>query len=331
MRFALRLSKKWILTGLCLASAAMIVLPGYARRFRHAVRPALVPLSSAGTHVNVHLRTRYNEITGRDTAGEGEKITALKRQIHLMQQMVVHQQGQIQALTKWSGTLKGFRCKLLPARVVAVESLPLRNRRLLGAGKRDGVEAGDVVTTRRLFHETPIALPEKLTALGRTYVVGQISDCAAHSATLLLATDRKFRMNAQIWRMVEPGGKRIVEVKSPGGGRRPITFRHRGKSPGAHPAGPPVPVTATGDGRRIVLKDVAADHGIRSGDVLTSDNSAGLLPLGLSIGRVVRVERNVKAAHFVTVFVEPFADTAGLQEVYIVLPYHEAGPGKSGG
>jgi len=68
------------------------------------------------------------------------------------------------------------------------------------------------------------------------------------------------------------------------------------------------------------LKHVPASHGIQPGDVLTSDSTGGLLPIGLTIGKVVRVQQEKKDAHFVSVFVKPLADLSRLQDVYIVVP-----------
>ncbi len=318
--------KKWVLVGLCLFSAALMAPPaGRVRGLcRRAFRGVLVPVSMPGAYVTVHLRTRLDEMTASTSAGDSEKVQALRRQILLMQQMIEHQRRQIQTLTKWNGTLEGFRCRLLPARVIAAEPLALRNRRLVGAGRRSGVGQGDLVTTRIILHGSS-PLPDKLTVLGRNYVVGCISDSSDGSATLLLVTDPHFKMPARLWRLVEPGRQRTIYLTTPTGEMENRTFAHSGRGPGPEPVGKPIPVEAVGNGREVVLEHVPANHGVRAGDILTSDGSTGLLPVGLTIGRVSRVERDRSDAHFVTVFVEPLADLHRLREVYIVLPYRGTG------
>ena len=319
--------KKWVLIGLCLFSAALMSPPaGRVRSLcRQAARGALVPAGMLGTYVTVHLRTRLDEMTAPASPSDDEKVNALRGRILLMHQMIEHQRRQIQTLAKWNKTLEGFRCRLLPARVIAAESLPLRNRRLVGAGNRSGVGPGDLVTTRMVLHESASNLGDKLTVLGRNYVVGCISDSAAGSATLRLVTDPHFKMPAQLWRLVEPDRERAIYSATPAGGMEKRAFRHSGRTSGPEPVGKPVPVEAVGNGREVVLKHVPANHGMRAGDILTSDGSTGLLPLGLTVGRVSRVERDKNDAHFVTVFVEPLADLHRLRDVYIVLPYQGTG------
>lgn len=315
--------KKWVLVGLCLFSAALMTPPaGRIGGFcRQAVRCVLAPASMPGAYVTVHLRTRLDEMTASASSGDSEKVRALHRQIFLMQQMVEHQRRQIQTLTKWNETLEGFRCRLLPARVIAAESLAMRNRRLVGAGRRSGVNTGDLVTTRIVLHESELRLRDKFTVLGQNYVVGCIGNSSDGSAMLLLVTDPHFKMPARLWRLVEPGRKRTIYLTTPSGEMESRTFAHSGRGPGAEPVGNPIPVEALGNGREIVLEHVPVNHGVRAGDILTSGDVTGMLPLGLTIGRVSRMERDRNDAHFVTVFVEPLADLHRLRDVYIVLPY----------
>lgn len=315
--------KKWVLFVLCLLSAVLMAPP--AERVRGLCRQAagcvLVPASMLGAYVTVHLRTRLDEMTASASSGDSEKVRALRRQILLMQQMIEYQRRQIQTLTKWNGALEGFRCRLLPARVLSAEPLSLRNRRLIDTGGRSGVGPGDLVTTRIVLHESASPLTDKLTVLGQNYVVGCIGNSSDGSATLLLVTDRHFKIPAKLWRLVEPGRQRTIYLTDSTGGMENRTFVHSGKGQGAEPIGNPIFVEAVGNGREVVLKHVPANHGVLAGDILTSDGSTGLLPIGPQIGRVNRVERDKNDAHFVTVFVEPSADLRRLTDIYIVLPY----------
>ncbi len=317
--------KRWVLVGLCLLGVVLMLPPaGRVRGFcRHAARPILVPMSMFGTYVTVHLRSRMDEMTVSSSSAD-EQSQALRGQILLMQQMIEDQRREIRMLSKWSGKLEGFRCRLLPARVIAAEPLSLRNRRLISAGNRSGVGPGDLVTTRRIIHESDSPLPDKLTVLGQNYVVGCVSNSSSGSATLRLVTDPYFKVSAKLWRMVEPGGRRTIFLASKAGEVEKRIYEHSGKTPGPERVGNPIPVEATGNGREVVLEHIPSNHGVRAGDVLTSDGSTGLLPFGLWIGRVSRIERDRNDAHFVTVFVEPLSDLRRLRNVYIVLPDGQA-------
>jgi len=323
MRLGRKLTGKRILAGLCLLSVALMFLPG-GQRLRRVARPVVAPLGHLGMSLPVHLRTRVAEIAGRGGAGADPLPPALEAELLALRQELARRRRQVEALSRWRSVLRGFPCRLIPARVVASDPLPMRDRRLIGAGSRQGLRAGDMVTTRRLIHEADVALPEKLTVLGRNYVVGRIVDCAAYTATLQLVTDPGFRMSAKLWRFVYPGQERTIYLPGRDGGLEPRTFRHDGSSPLPQAVGRPVDVRAEGDGRRIVLRQVPANHGIRPGDMLTSGDSPAV-PLGMTIGRVSEVRRDRDAAHYVTVFVEPLGKLARLREVYVLMPRSREG------
>ncbi|MHC4717391.1 MAG: rod shape-determining protein MreC, partial [Planctomycetota bacterium] len=163
-------------------------------------------------------------------------------------------------------------------------------------------------------------LPPGLVALGTNYVVGRMVDCAAFSGTLQLVTDRSFEMPAALWRLVAPRRRRMVYVRGADGGLQKVFIPHDGKSPGLQTVGEPIVARATGDGRHVVLRNVPAYYRIRAGDLLTTSRAWQLAPFPLRIGQVVRTAPEKENAHFVTVYVEPFADLAGLSEVYVIQP-----------
>ena len=314
--------KKWVFICLCFFSI-VLMLPQAGRLsslFRHAVHGVLVPASLPGRYVVVHLRTRLDEMTASASPREVEKTEALRRQMFMMQRTIDYQHRQIQTLAKWDGVLEGFRCSLLPACVLYAEPSVLRNRLVVGAGSSRGVVGGDLVTTRLVIHDSPSPLPDKLVVLGQNYVVGCIADSSQFSATLVLVTDPHFKMPGKLWRMVEPGQKRTIYLTSPSGEISSRIFVHSGSGSAAEPVGNAILVEVEGSGCEVFLRHVPANHGIRAGDVLTSDDSTGLLSAGPWIGRATRIERDKNDAHFVTVFVEPFADLHNLRDVYIVLP-----------
>lgn len=326
MRLARRPSKKGVLAALMLASAILLAVPAhYSRWICHVFQPLLAPLGKAGMYLTTGVRARVSELAGRTDAGaDAEQVaflTAVRQQLQTKDETIAE-------LRQWRAALEGFPCKLIDASVVGAEPLGLRDRRLLDAGAADGAADGDLVTTRRLLHPIGVALPEHLTVLGRNYVAGRIIRPGAHTATLQLVTDPKFQMPAMLWRIVHPGGKRAIYEELPDGGRVRTEHVHDGR-PGPYPVGDPptpVPVLVQGDGRRIVLRDVPARHGILAGDIVTTSRSTELLlPFGLTIGRVARTEPDKQDPHAVTVFVDPLANLATLRRVYVVMPLDRAG------
>jgi cell shape-determining protein MreC len=319
MRLLRKPSKRWALGGLMLASVVLMLLPvNCSRWMSRAVQPVLAPLGVPGMHLVDHVRTRAGEMTGGGNPDRDEAVEAL---MTVIRQRMESQQRTIDELRKWRETLGAFPCKLIDASVVGVESVPLRNRRLLDAGSSEGVRDGDLATTRRLLHRMGVALPRHLTVLGRNYVAGRIVHPGAYTATLQLVIDPEFEMRAQLFRMLRPGAERAIYVRTPEGGKAAKTFRHDNRTPGPYPVGNAVPVLAQGDGRQIVLRQVPAEHGILPGDMVTTRELAELqLPFGLPIGRVTGTRPDEDDAHSVTVFAEPLAKLGTLRQVYIVLP-----------
>ncbi len=319
MRLLARPSKGWVLTGLFLVSIVLMLLGERARWLCRRARPVLVPLSHLGMTATVHLRTRAGQLVAAPQPALGGRADALRRELLSARETVRHLNRKIDELRAWRSQLKGFRCKLIDASVIGAEALPLRDRRLLGAGSRRGVAAGDLVTTRRLVHEFPKALPEGLAVLGRSCLVGRIVDSAAYSATLQMVTDPHSRLPGRILRQVGPGQHRAVYVRGPDGGLLRELRRHDGSTRQPQEVGGPIAVRADGDGQGIICRHVPAYHEVRPGDLLKTPRSAGL-PFRLPIGRVRRTEPEKADPHFVTVYVRPLAGLAALRDVYVVLP-----------
>jgi cell shape-determining protein MreC len=310
-------TKKSLLTAAIALSLAGMLLPARLARWPgRAVQSLLTPLGDGGMFLTTGLSRRIDRLlVGRQPApADSELLLATER-------LLAQKQRQINALRKWRRRLprdEDFLCRLIEARVVGVDGLPLRDRRLVNAGRARGVAEGDLVTTRHVLHPFDVALPEKLLVLGRNYAVGRIVKSAAHTATLQLLTDPGFSMPAVLWRMVRPGQERKVEAPATGGGTIIRKIAHGGgREP--HPAGPPIVVRIEGDGERIVLRHVPKKHGIRPGDLITSSET-DLVPSGMAIAEVVETEVEPDEAHFVTVYAEPLADLDSLRYVYIVMP-----------
>ena len=336
----MRLSGKpsrWVLAGLCLLSIVLMLLGERSRWLSRRARPVLVPLSHLGTQGVLHLRVRMDELTGPGARDEQARIGALEQDVRKKQEIIDDLNRGLAAMRKWESILRrpvrspdrpndpptAYKCMLIDAGVIGSEPLPMRDRKLIGAGRRQGVAPGDLAVTRRLLHEYPKALPKGLTVLGRNYVVGQVLDSAGYSATLQLVTDPAFQAPGRILRLVKPGEKRTIYFSRGGadgaGGLEPRQFRHDGSTPAAQVVGKAIAVRADGDGSEIVCRNVSSHHDVRPGDVLTTARTAAL-PFRLTIGRVRGVRSETAEPHYVTVFVTPLANLSALREVYIVLP-----------
>jgi len=288
-------------------------------------RPVLMPLSHAGMAATLHLRGRVRWLSETPREELRRRVEALEQDLLKRQEMIDGLQRKLEHMRQWESRLSGFHHRLIDAVVVAGEALPLRDRRLLGTGSRGGAADGDLVTTRLMLHDYPVAPLDGLTVLGHNYVVGRVRDPAAYSATLQLVTDPGFETPARILRLLAAGQRRPIFVEGPDGGMVRRVREHDGKTAGAQVVGEPVVVSARGAGSEVRCGHVPAHHDVRPGDLLTTPGSEGL-PFRLPIGRVVRVVREADDAHYVTVHVKPAADLGALRDVYIVLP--KARPGR---
>ena len=198
------------------------------------------------------------------------------------------------------GPAEGLGCVLIPARVVADESLSYGHGRTLRVRSGGEAVAGDLVTTRRLITDRRKALG-KFGVLANNVLVGRLGSSDAYTAQLLLVTDSNFQVWAKIVR--DPNRPRDIAGVS------------------AEQILPPIPCHAVGDGRAgLIVKDVPADAKVLPGDALLTETSNSFLPIPVRVGTVVAVEDDPQQGSFQTVRVMPDADLDGLRNVYIVYP-----------
>ncbi len=313
-----RPTRKAALTGLILLSLVLIVLENTGQRripytLSHTLRPVLAPLGEATIYLTSHIAPA--PMTNDERQAEFSAILVQVKQV------INDQQQRINELRHWRDAMEGFPCLLIDGHVTVREGNPLRELRLVDVGDNRGVRPGYLVTTRRIVTPYENELPKGLAVLGSNYIIGVISDSAANTATVQLVTDSQFQMPATLYRMLAPGQQRDVFVSTPSGGLEKKTVTHDGSTAGSYPVGEPIPVLAKGTGKQIVLQQVPATHNIQPGDLLTTGPSTtNLLPIGLTIGRVVDCRFESKDPHHVDVYVEPLADLSNLENVYIVMP-----------
>lgn len=296
---------------------------------RSAVRYAIVPPGDGAMYLVTQFKERRRPAGSGLTDKQAEHLRkeneALRRQVY----------GLVQDRYKWwrrativermrarFGASPRFPYDLIPARVVAGQSLPYGSARVLGAGEAQGAVAGAPVTTRGLRTDRAKALlegsagvirpPQNLMTVTSAVLVGRISWAGEFTATLQLVTDPGFRINARIRRIINRRNPRMIVL--PGGGspvRLTADNNERIK----------VEVEAAGDGKEsLIVKRVAKAHAVRPGDRLVSRTDEYFLPVEISIGDVVVVEPDPDNPGFSTLLVKPHAELAALREVYIVVP-----------
>ncbi len=274
-----------------------------ANPLRSAIRLVLVPPGDGA----MYLATQFKEggkPTGTDLTPK--QIQRLQKENEVLCQMIY---GVAKDRDKWrrrATIVEGVRARfggatdfpydLIPARVVAVDSLPYGTGRVLGTGRSKGAVDGAPVTTRGLQIDRPkallkgsagIAWPQNLMTVTSARLVGRISQAGEYTASLQLVTDAGFSMNA------------VIRRKRDG---RPFNV---------------TPVT--GDGKESLIVTVPEAHGIRPGDTLVSRADERFLPAEIGIGKVVVVEPDPDRPGFSKLVVKPDADLAALREVFIVV------------
>jgi len=321
MRLLAKPSRRLIVVVLLLASAVTTLLgPAAAGPLRKLVHYVLPPFGD----LPMYLTTEFKRHVGRSPAGMSAREARLRRDNDILQRRLAAVEGELSRRLGAAadmnrarlGPVKDFPCDLIPARVVAADSLPYARTRLVNVGVSDGVRPGLRVTTRELLTDRSKRLPGRWAAITPTALVGRIIESGAFAARLQLITDRGFQMRALIER--DPGNPREITVTTPGGASVRMLNRHGrfGR----------VAVWVRGDGTNgLTVPSVPARHNVLPGDsVITSDDEA-FLPANVRIGRVTRVVPDPDHAGFVTLVVTPSADLASVREVYIVVPLGKLG------
>jgi cell shape-determining protein MreC len=210
------------------------------------------------------------------------------------------------------GPLKDFPCALIPARVVAGESLPYGQTRLINRGTGEGARRGAPVTTRELWTDRAKDLQGRWATIAGEALVGRLTESGAFSARVQLLTDRRFELRARIRRVINAEAPRKITVIEKGSAAERTLTRENNVS---------IDVMVQGDGvAGLVVKTVASQHNIRPGDWVFTRNDEAFLPATLRIGRVTAVGPDPDHPAFHTLKIKPFADIDALREVFIVVP-----------
>ncbi len=322
-------SKRHLLAALLLCSLAMsfagsrVSLP-----LRHATEFALAPLGDAPMYAATKIKARINRQA--EPPLSDEQIAQLKAENDFLRRLSDYWQAQSEVFERQAQRLANFQrmygptadigCELIPAHVVGAGSLSYDRTRVLGSGSRRGINPGDMVTMRELATNRSKALPPKLAVVNESSLVGRIVDSGAFTARLQLATDRQFKINGKIRRVIVPGRARTVTVTE---GSLPRTTQLTPEN------NTPIGVLAVGDGgSMVVAPDVKAYYNVLPGDQLWASAEKEFLPVDIYIGKVEKVEPDPdgKDAHRVKVLIRPHGDVANVRDVLIISPLTTPAP-----
>ncbi|MFB3891028.1 MAG: rod shape-determining protein MreC [Phycisphaerae bacterium] len=320
-------SKGAVFAMLMLASVAALFLgPRAAAVMRQPFQVILAPLSDVGILANTEVKSAVGNIVSEEISQE--EARRLKKDNEELLQLVQSMAGKVeddskrlarvQALDKLAfGQVNKVPCELIEARVVAADSLPYGQTRLVSPyGVRYAAPSGVPVTTRRLMTDRSNELQKRFPALAAQWevntaaLVGRVVSSWAFGAQLQLVTDRGFdKVAANVLRRIDPKSPREI---TDGSARRTLTEANNR----------PVPVKVSGDGKSgLVSESIPAEHSIRKGDWLVTRSDDPLLPAQIRIGEVAEVKEEGKSPGFVTLRIKPSADLETLREVYIVVPH----------
>jgi len=315
MRLHGKSAASWVLTAMLAAAGLCALLgPGFSGRLRSAVGSVLAPLGDGGMYLATSVESRGETIGQRGLSPQEARRLAdtndrLRRSLATLEAENARLIGERGELSRLYGAIPYGQWELVPARVVAADSLPYGRSRLINAGRSRGAAADEAVTTRSLLTDRSKALPPNLAAITGSALAGRIVEAGAFTARLQLVIDRGFRTRARVHRAVD--GRRITVMEGGLATEQPLSGdRNRA-----------IPVEARGDGTALLVEDVNAYHAIAPGDWLMTPGDDAFLPAQVPIGRVIEVIDDPKRRGlFVSLRVEPAADLDILREVYLVVP-----------
>ncbi len=321
---SLKLSKRSTLTILLIVSVLTTVLGhSLADWVRTKAHMFIAPLGDGGMYIVTSLKSSGGaRQANRLSTAEIERLA--EENVQLRNQLVEADRRQGVEAEQWRRKLEEVQalrrssflpkddvpCELIPARVVAIDSLPYGQMRVANRGAASGVRDGEPVLARLLMTDRSKELPGNLAVITSSALVGRITARGAGPFTsqLQLVTDSGFDLDGRIIRRIYPNHPRQIQVLSQG-------VAALEKLAPANNA--PVPVTARGDGAGgMIIKNVGDYHSIQPGDWLMTQGDDPYLRTELRVGTVVDVKP--ADSHHVTLRVVPFADLDALRDVYIV-------------
>lgn len=306
----------WILVVLMAISVATTLLgPSAAGKLRAMVHWAFAPLGDAGMYLttNVKQLTRPRTIVKQDRAEQllednealRRKVQYLESELHRATQTLQSGRGVFSRLFRPS---RAVPVRLVPARVVAGDSMPYGWTRILNTGRRNDAEKGAFVLQCRVQTDRAEPFGKKYPVLSTAGLVGRIIESGPFTARVQFVIDAGFDVRGQIHRVIDPRNPRLIQAND-----QLVRLRDANNVP--------VDVTAFGDGAvGLVVPEVRKVHSIRPGDVLQVRPDVGALPAPAIIGTVTDVLDDAEHAGMVQLRVRPAVDFPSLREVFVVVP-----------
>lgn len=204
--------------------------------------------------------------------------------------------GENEVLTRVRGRGLGTQGRLIPARMVADDSIHWRESKMLLAGLRRGVAAGDGVVTDHFSVEVSEAdgAATGMAVLSAETLVGTISQVGRYTSRVQLLSDPETRMPVTIGRV---DGTVFTGVGA--------AFWLVGKGHGG-----------------IEIRDVhhryIADRAIRVGDMVVTQADDAVLPPSVTIGTITGLGPDPHNSLLYTLQVDPGVDVGELRRVFVV-------------
>jgi cell shape-determining protein MreC len=221
---------------------------------------------------------------------------ALEHTVIAMDSELTQLRQSLAAVAGWRGRGLDPRIAVIPARVVAADSMASRDAIVIDRGTSDGVAVGDWVVSHGFVAPGVAGKQAAIDLLREECLLGQIVEATPLTSRLELLTDafRRPPMRVRIARVEEDDLVGPVE-----------DFALYGKGDGAM-AIPDVP------------RQLHQAAKVRVGDLVISSPDEAGLPIAMVIGQIDRIEPDEKNPHLSHVFASPRIDTSTLRNVYVI-------------
>lgn len=304
-----------------------LVGPQFSARLRSLASLPLAPLGDGGMYLSVGIRERAKELVSEQISPE--QAREMKNTCEELRDAVISLKADNDELRRRYEQLQSLRpddsdeplprsfapleydYELIPAHVIMADSLPYSHGLLLNPKRSEAfgsraIAPGMPVTARRLITDRSKNIPSGLPVINTTQLIGKIIESGPFTARLQLITDGKFRMPAQIIRMLDSLNPRQVIINA---AIQPLTEENNAS----------VPVVVDGNGADgLVIRDVPSDHQIRPGDRLETSGKDLTLPASIPIGVITEVKGDPKNSSFVIAKVKPLMDLTTIRDVFVV-------------
>jgi cell shape-determining protein MreC len=305
-----------------LSAVAAIFGRGLTSHLRHFAQLLIAPLGDGGMYVVTSLRSgggdpELRRLSSADIQRMAEENRRLREQLVEMERRLAVQthsarvtMEDIQRIRSALVPSDDTPCELIPARVVAADSLGYGQTRVLNRGRSQGAEPGAPVLSRLLMTDRSKDMPRGLAVLTASALVGRVVEEGPFTARMQLVTDRKFEIRGRIIRRIDPNDPRQIKVMTAGAAATEILTPANNR---------PIQVLARGDGGKgLIVRDVPEYEHVRPGDWLVTAGDDPYLRTEVRIGTVVQVRVDPDNQRFTNLRVRPFEDLDSLRRVYIV-------------